>query len=409
MTDLSEISEAKQFFFDQISDRQTWTAIGFSLASIGEAGRQVFIDISLNQSNYAGKDTEDSLNREFNRLLNKHTGATNLNTFFYYAKQYGYKRSGFSVFKPFKPPKQIRLDGKTVTPENAAKINLKRLFLAGLINLLPEPSETDHYLYFDRSLEPATIKRNKIRSLDQSLDIWSENPEFKPLPTTEDGKAILDLRVNKLLYRPLFIDLMQKLKPEMTQSEIKDFLEQIGIFRKVGNCRLFAQYQYNYIIPTFDQTGNINNIQFTGNRETRARLGKEYKYFFPKSLPGENFPLFYYPLDFPTFKDNLIITEGLIDCFSALEYGFNSIALFTANFSLDYQKKKELDTLKHFNIYLLIENDTAGTKAQNILKDYMTANGFKLKITSIKALAKIKGISEPVKDFNDLNKLRKAK
>jgi len=83
--------------------------------------------------------------------------------------------------------------------------------------------------------------------------------------------------------------------------------------------------------------------------------------------------------------------------------------LFTANFSLDYQKKEELDSLKHFTIYLLIEQDTAGTEAQNKLKDYMTANGFKLKITSIKALAKLKGISAPVKDFNDLNKaIRKA-
>lgn len=405
MTDLNEISEAKQFFYNQISDRQTWTSIGFSLASIGEAGRQAFIDISMNQSNYAGKDTEDSLNREFNRLLNKHTGATNLNTFFYYAKQYGYKKQG--TFQSFTPVKTITPSRPTNTPETAAKIQLKRRFLNALIDLLQKPPESDNYLFFDRGLEPSTIKRNKIRSLDQSLELYTGNPEFNRLPITEDGKTILNLGTNKLLYRPLFIDLMQELKPEMTEPEIKDFLELIGIFRKVENRRLFAQYQYNYIIPTFDQKGNISNIQFTGNRATREKTG--YKYFFPKSLTGESFPLFYYPLDFQNFKDNLVITEGLFDCFSALEYGLNSIALFTANFTLDYQKKAELDSLKHLNIYLLIEQDTAGTKAQNMLKDYMTANGFKLKITSIKALAKLKGISEPVKDFNDLNKLRKAK
>lgn len=402
MTDLNEISEAKQFFYNQISDRQVWTAIGFSLASIGEAGRQAFIDISLNQSNYAGKDTEDSLNREFNRLLNKHTGATNLKTFFYYAKQYGYKKQG--TFQSFTPVKTITPTRATNTPETAAKIQLKKRFLNALIDLLQEPPDNDSYLFFDRGLEPSTIKRNKIRSLDQSLELYTGNPEFNKLPITEDGKTILNLGANKLLYRPLFIDLMQELKPEMTEPEIKDFLELIGIFtkKKTQNRRLFAQYQYNYVIPTFDQKGNISNIQFTGNRATREKTG--YKYFFPKSLTGENFPLFYYPFDFQNFKDNLVITEGLFDCFSALEYGLNSIALFTANFTLDYQKKAELDSLKHFNIYLLIEQDTAGTKAQNMLKDYMTANGFKLKITSIKALAKLKGISEPVKDFNDLNK-----
>ena len=40
----------------------------------------------------------------------------------------------------------------------------------------------------------------------------------------------------------------------------------------------------------------------------------------------------------------------------------------------------------------------------------MAGNGFKFEITSIKALAELDGITNPVKDFNELNKLiKKAK
>jgi len=92
MTDYSEILEATPYFYNKIPDQKTWIAICNSLCSIGEDGRQPFLNISLNQANYAGKDTKESLNRKFDSKLSKYNGSTNLNTFFYYAKEYGYKK-----------------------------------------------------------------------------------------------------------------------------------------------------------------------------------------------------------------------------------------------------------------------------------------------------------------------------
>jgi len=69
-----------------------WQRLGLSLASLGEASRQHFLNLSLGNSYY--KDTEEDLNLEFDKLL-KHYGTSGkakvgIGTIVYIAKQHGF-------------------------------------------------------------------------------------------------------------------------------------------------------------------------------------------------------------------------------------------------------------------------------------------------------------------------------
>jgi hypothetical protein len=69
-----------------------WQLLGLSLASLGEAGRQHFLALSLGNPKY--QDTEASINAEYDKLL-KHYGQTTKNpvgigTIFYVAQQHGF-------------------------------------------------------------------------------------------------------------------------------------------------------------------------------------------------------------------------------------------------------------------------------------------------------------------------------
>ena len=71
------------------------------------------------------------------------------------------------------------------------------------------------------------------------------------------------------------------------------------------------------------------------------------------------------------------ICEGITDALAAAEMGRNSIVLHSVN-NVDrfINRLKEKDKAKHFNYIIATDNDTAGLKARDKLKEFMDLNNF---------------------------------
>lgn len=74
----------------KIEGYDDWIRAGFALASLGEAGREKFIEISSESEKY--KDSEEELNEKFDSLLRDYDGRIKLGTFYKIAEKYGYER-----------------------------------------------------------------------------------------------------------------------------------------------------------------------------------------------------------------------------------------------------------------------------------------------------------------------------
>jgi len=413
--DLNEIEKATPYFYNQITDYRTWSSLGFALANLGETGRSFFIDISLNQKDYT--DNEESLNREYSRILSKNKGTTKLNTFFYYAKQYGYDVKEKPGTKNY-----TKINIKTVIkPTIKNKIDLKllrnkRQYIELFNILFNYPKAKDRYFIFDRGLSIETIKEAEIKTLNISLNVYDDNQSLKH---NEDEKSIYNLDQNKGILKQLSINLCKELKAfsKAKETDIKDFLQTIGILTKTKTSRFFRNYLQDYLIPCYDNQGNIINIQFTTSYETREKYKNKnlQKYYYLNNLPGETAPLFYYPPYFKSYDHNepIYITEGIIDSLSLRDSLFSkvqSIALFSANFTIDKKKLQEIKELEKFkSIFLLIEDDKQGKQARKQLKK--SFNKDKTTILSNKKLANYYNVnSSNIKDVNDiLKQLKESK
>jgi hypothetical protein len=384
--DLNELRQAIPYFYYKINDYKTWASIGFSLANLGEQGRQLFLDISLNQEY---KDSEQELNKEFSRLLFKNTGQTQIKTFFYYANLYGYKKETIKekriveLYHP-KPLKEPKIDLEL--------IKNKRHILQAFINVLNPIKETDKYFLFDRSLNLKVVNDSNIKGLDSII--------------SKNGKVIYNLVSNKALFKPLLIKLTTE-NLNITIEEALKLLSEIGLLYREKQ-QLFINYKYNYLIPIYDSKGNIKTVQFLANYETR-KIEDLKKYRYLKSVTGEKQSLFYYPIEFKDYsiKKPLFITEGITDCLSLQDPIFTKseknqvIALLSANFTIDQDRIKEIYNLKEFNIFLLIDEDQAGYKAIEKLRGYL-----KFTVLKYKKFAGSCGLNPD--NINDANDILKA-
>jgi hypothetical protein len=83
------ITEATEFIRGVDTDYGQWLKIGFALASLGEAGRKYFTQISF--SHPRCHDTIWEINQQFDECLSRYDSEkTTLRTFFYIAKENGY-------------------------------------------------------------------------------------------------------------------------------------------------------------------------------------------------------------------------------------------------------------------------------------------------------------------------------
>ena len=151
------------------------------------------------------------------------------------------------------------------------------------------------------------------------------------------------------------------------------------------------------------------------SQNQKNKIHSLQKYYYLNNLPGETAPLFYYPPYFNKYDHNepLYITEGIIDSLSLRDKLFSkvqSIALFSANFTIDKKKLQEIKELEKFkSIFLLIEDDKQGKQARKQLKNSFDKD--KTTILSNKKLAEHYNVnSSNIKDANDiLRQLKQSK
>ena len=153
---------------------------------------------------------------------------------------------------------------------------------------------------------------------------------------------------------------------------------------------------HNLIMPYKDVHGNI--IAFVGRRLNENNSFSKYKNtIFYKSL--HLFGL-YHSKRSALKNKSILIVEGQFDCISCHEHGFhNVIALGGTSFS-----KYQFSLLTRYtnNLYLLLDNDTAGMNATNkIIKKYSKfAN-----IQKIQLPPNYKDIDEYLRKSNNYNAL----
>lgn len=84
------LKEAAVFIKGKINNYDEFMRIGFALASVGEAGREIFLTVAGDNPNYPS-DSEFSLNKKFDGFLKDYRGDITLGTFFEIAKKFDYE------------------------------------------------------------------------------------------------------------------------------------------------------------------------------------------------------------------------------------------------------------------------------------------------------------------------------
>lgn len=80
-----------------IKNYEDWLKSGFALASIGEAGREHFVKMSLINPNYS--DSEKEINRKFDLLLKDYNGEIKLGTLYAIAENHGWEKPKVKFWK----------------------------------------------------------------------------------------------------------------------------------------------------------------------------------------------------------------------------------------------------------------------------------------------------------------------
>lgn len=88
--DVRYLKEAAEFIKGKIDNYDDFLRIGWALCSLGEAGKEYFLLIGVDNPKYPG-DTESVLSKKYDSLLNDYRGDITLGTFFEIAKKYGYE------------------------------------------------------------------------------------------------------------------------------------------------------------------------------------------------------------------------------------------------------------------------------------------------------------------------------
>lgn len=88
--DVRYLKEAAEFIKGKIDNYDDFLRIGWALCSLGEAGKEYFLLIGVDNPKYP-EDTEAELIKKYDSLLKDYRGDITLGTFFEIAKKYGYE------------------------------------------------------------------------------------------------------------------------------------------------------------------------------------------------------------------------------------------------------------------------------------------------------------------------------
>lgn len=159
------------------------------------------------------------------------------------------------------------------------------------------------------------------------------------------------------------------------------------IFPHENTPQLDNIYDYNYIIPVWKNGKVVNAIMRRNDKKSTHNK---------KVMNLKNIPVSIFGTDLLNNNeyDIIVITEGIFDCLSFLQYNISSISI---NSAMMYKKLNELIESKKENcknkvFVLALDNDIDGQKATRLIRDNLNNLGIK----NIKL-----SINKKYKDIND--------
>jgi len=126
----------------------------------------------------------------------------------------------------------------------------------------------------------------------------------------------------------------------------------------------YDSYTRRLVIPIFDRRGTCVAL---ARRATRPE--QRPKYLNTKGFKKANHLYGFNSIDLD--KDNIVITEGYIDCIRARRFGFNSVAIMGLTLS---DKQQELITENFDTVLLMMDNDEPGKEASLIIARQLEAD-----------------------------------
>ena len=162
----------------------------------------------------------------------------------------------------------------------------------------------------------------------------------------------------------------------ITGESQRQALTEAGIFSDRGN-----EHFLNYIVfPIMDESGNVVSFYGRSIDERRAESCVSSSGFKHRYLKGPHKGIFNRKAS--KVYDEIILAECIIDALSLIETGFENVqAIYGANgFTEEHLEILKSDRVK--TVILALDNDEAGQKASEALKERLLSEGFRVKIIS---------------------------
>lgn len=191
--DKEKLESAVTFLGENLPDHcyDEWLRIGFGLATLGEIGRNHFIELSLLNKNY--HDTEYEVSKKFDSLFADHDGKITIGTVYHIAERYGWKSPAVTFWYVQNERVQIsRVAFKKFLEENGF---FKHFLSQGYILI-----KSDSKIL--RVVEPVRIKDfvyRYIQTLDESY--------FNDTSRTQVLDAII--KYSQQFFTPTFLDFLE--------------------------------------------------------------------------------------------------------------------------------------------------------------------------------------------------------
>lgn len=259
--DYDELEKAVDAIAGKINGYEEWYRIGFSLASLGEKGRQYFIKISTGNPRY--NDTEKELNWKFNSFLKDKRNQLSIGTLFHIAEGYGYKRTRIEVVRD----DEEWTEDRSGTAEKKAKTKIGRSAL-----------KVEQYLS-----EKYEFKHNK---LTDKIEWRSKQIETEYRELTNDDIGSLYFRIQKqvtdfskdnlilLLYSeftPKYNPILNYFNNLQPWDEKEDYIYNLSMTVMTDDVALWPKYFRKWIVGVVacalsDRISNDPAIIFQGDQ-----------------------------------------------------------------------------------------------------------------------------------------------
>lgn len=184
---------------------------------------------------------------------------------------------------------------------------------------------------------------------------------------TASGKQFL---INERMYKPDVINRLRIVSIEKSDNIIKKLQEEFGDeellesgFCKRTNGKMYLSFFTPCLIyPYYDERNSIVGIQsrYLGEKDGAPRF---------QFVSGQKTRVFNLPMiNTMQVGDDLYISEGVTDCLALLSSGKNTVAIPSATIL----PQDDLYKLRYFRLHMYPDQDEAGKKAYEALREFFT-------------------------------------